>query len=110
MTAQRSPDNNVEALRDELLRRSVVGLTKYGTTTQRRDLSAVQWAQHQKEELLDAAVYTQAIMERVQDLEALFKLLRSYNPALAMGDGMREQFLALRERLELEPSRDSLQP
>ena len=56
-----SPDGNVEAVRESLLQRSVVGLKKYGTTTERNDLSVLQWLQHLQEELLDAAVYIERI-------------------------------------------------
>jgi hypothetical protein len=55
-----SPDANVEANRQMLLDRSVVGLKKYGVTTERTDLNLQQWLQHILEELLDAANYVQA--------------------------------------------------
>ncbi|HEY9143285.1 MAG TPA: hypothetical protein VIM90_04550 [Arenimonas sp.] len=56
-----APDANVEAVRTMLIERSVVGLAKYGTTTERKDLSSRDWLQHLQEELLDAAVYVQAL-------------------------------------------------
>lgn len=56
-----SPDSNVEAVRDELLKRSVRGLEKYGVTTNRTDLSVLQWLTHLQEELLDAAVYIEKL-------------------------------------------------
>jgi hypothetical protein len=59
MTVQ-SPDANVEANRQELLSRSIVGLKKYGVATERTDLNLQQWLQHILEELLDAANYVQA--------------------------------------------------
>lgn len=55
-----SPDANVERNRQLLLDRSVVGLKKYGVTTERTDLNLSQWLQHLLEELLDAANYVQA--------------------------------------------------
>lgn len=64
-----SPDANVEAVREKLLQRSVVGLKKYGVTTQRTDLENVVWLTHLQEELLDAAVYIQAFIKRMENKE-----------------------------------------
>ena len=64
-----SPDANVEAVREKLLQRSVVGLNKYGVTTQRTDLENVVWLTHLQEELLDAAVYIQAFITRMENKE-----------------------------------------
>ncbi len=61
----RSPDANVEAVRESLLRRSEVGLKKYGTTTERTDLRQVDWLRHAQEEALDLAVYLERL---IQDL------------------------------------------
>ena len=55
-----SPDQNVERNRQLLLDRSLVGLKKYGVTTERNDLTFNDWLQHLLEELLDAANYVQA--------------------------------------------------
>jgi hypothetical protein len=55
-----SPDQNVERNRQLLLDRSLVGLQKYGVTTERDDLTLNEWLQHLLEELLDAANYIQA--------------------------------------------------
>ncbi|WP_181977874.1 hypothetical protein [Pseudomonas abyssi] len=64
-----SPDQNVERNRQLLLDRSLVGLKKYGVTTERNDLTTERndltlndWLQHLLEELLDAANYVQAAM------------------------------------------------
>lgn len=56
----RAPDQNVERNRQLLLDRSLVGLKKYGVTTERNDLTFNDWLQHLLEELLDAANYVQA--------------------------------------------------
>ncbi|MBA4285434.1 MAG: hypothetical protein C0434_07875 [Xanthomonadaceae bacterium] len=61
-----SPDRNVEAVRTMLLKRSVVGLQKYGVTTERRDLSLYQWQRHFLQELLDAAIYLTRQMGRTE--------------------------------------------
>jgi hypothetical protein len=64
--ASASPDANVEKNRQLLLERSIVGLQKYGVTTERDDLSLDQWLQHLLEELLDAANYIQAAKNALQ--------------------------------------------
>lgn len=63
-----SPDRNVEAVRQMLLERSVTGLNKYGVTTQRTDLTRVQWLRHAQEEALDLAVYLQKLIEIENEL------------------------------------------
>ena len=57
----KSPDSNVEAVRQELLKCSVKGLEKYGVTTNRTDLSVLQWLTHLQEELMDAAIYIERL-------------------------------------------------
>lgn len=57
-------DRNVEAVRDQLSARALVGLAKYGTTTERTDLTFAQWLQHAQEEAMDMAVY----LERLKSL------------------------------------------
>lgn len=58
-------DPNVTAVCGKLQARSAVGLAKYGTDTTRTDLGLVQWLTHLQEELLDAAVYIEAAMRRL---------------------------------------------
>jgi hypothetical protein len=59
-------DTNVEEVRELLLARSRVGIEKYGVTTNRTDLSTVQWLKHLREEMLDSAVYLTRI---INDME-----------------------------------------
>lgn len=71
------PDANVEAVREMLRQRSEAGLLKYGTTTERTDLSAIQWLQHLQEELLDAAVYVERLkgeLLMLSDAVSFFRL------------------------------------
>lgn len=57
-------DAIVDAVREDLLRRSQVGIAKYGVTLERKDLSLRDWLQHAYEETLDQANYLKrAIME-----------------------------------------------
>lgn len=57
-------DAVVEAVRQDLLERSQVGLGKYGVTLEREDLELKEWLQHAYEETLDQANYLKrAILE-----------------------------------------------
>jgi hypothetical protein len=59
-------DANVERVRAALSARSLAGFRKYGTTTERTDLSLLDWLQHLQEELLDAAVYVERLKEEAR--------------------------------------------
>lgn len=61
-----SPDSNVESVREMLLARSHVGLKKYGVTTERDDLSLIQWMRHLQEELCDSLVYIEAAIKKME--------------------------------------------
>lgn len=57
-------DSVVEAVRADLLRRSTLGIQKYGVTLDRTDLNLRDWLQHAYEETLDQANYLKrAIIE-----------------------------------------------
>lgn len=58
-----SPDKNVEAVREKLLQRSLIGLMKYHVTTERTDLTRLEWLIHAQEEACDLAVYLQRLIE-----------------------------------------------
>lgn len=63
-TLATTTDNVVEAVRADILRRSQLGIEKYGVTLDRKDLSLRDWLQHAYEETLDQANYLKrAIME-----------------------------------------------
>ena len=47
----------LESVINDMTDREKVGISKYGTTLDRNDLSQRQWMQHHYEELLDAALY-----------------------------------------------------
>ena len=54
-------DKVVEAVREDLLKRSQVGIKKYGVTLDRSDLSLKEWLIHLREELMDATLYIKKI-------------------------------------------------
>lgn len=59
-----STDPIVEAVREKLRLRSLVGQRKYGCTLDRDDLDIIAWLRHAQEEALDFALY----LERLLDL------------------------------------------
>jgi len=63
-----SPDSHVEAVRASLLKRSIVGLEKYKVTTERDDLTTMDWLKHAQEEALDLAVYLQRIIKNADNI------------------------------------------
>lgn len=62
-----SPDSNVEKNREMLLQRSIVGLAKYGVTTDNNPLTLRAWLQHALEEALDMANYLQAAISKLDN-------------------------------------------
>ena len=62
MSEKRTSDANVEAVIAKHRQRAEVGLRKYGVTTERSDLAVAEWMQHLQEELMDASVYIEAVM------------------------------------------------
>ncbi len=58
-----SPDRNVEMVREKLLHRSKVGLVKYNCSTERTDLSRLEWLQHAQEEAMDFCIYLQKLID-----------------------------------------------
>lgn len=65
--ANKSPDSNVEKNREALLQRSIVGLAKYGVTTDNNPLPLRAWLQHALEEALDMANYLQAAISKLDN-------------------------------------------
>lgn len=70
-----APDSNVERNRKLLLDRSVLGVQKYGTNTERKDLAISDWAQHAIEEALDFANYLQALKSNLKQFEGIESLV-----------------------------------
>lgn len=57
-----SQDKNVLDVIKLIDQRSATGLSKYGVTTERTDLTREQWLRHLQEELLDASIYIQRLL------------------------------------------------
>ena len=56
-------DTIVKKVVDKYEERSAVGIKKYGTTLDRNDLEFKEWILHLQEELMDATLYLEKILE-----------------------------------------------
>tara|TARA_R100001244_G_scaffold9274_2_gene11364 strand:- start:9395 stop:9640 length:246 start_codon:yes stop_codon:yes gene_type:complete len=54
----------------KLLKRADVGKAKYGVTMERDDLSLLEWLKHTQEELMDACVYIEKIINEKEKEKA----------------------------------------
>ena len=55
---------------DKIQQRADVGKRKYGVTMEREDLSTIEWLVHLQEELMDAAVYVERLINEFQKVVA----------------------------------------
>jgi len=55
-------DINVTRVAEKMIERSLIGLKKYGVTTERGDLSRKQWLIHAQEEAMDLAIYLERLI------------------------------------------------
>jgi hypothetical protein len=60
-TADIKVDSVVEAVVSKMRNRSSVGIKKYNTTMDRKDLSVEDWITHLQEELMDATIYLEKL-------------------------------------------------
>ncbi len=66
ITHREESDQNVENVVKQLRWRAEKGLLKYGVTTERKDLSTIEWLQHLQEELMDASVYIEKLKNEIK--------------------------------------------
>jgi hypothetical protein len=64
-------DPIVLAVMNKFYERSQTGITKYGTTLDRDDLSHIEWLNHAQDELMDATLYLERLKREIKG-----KLLR----------------------------------
>ena len=58
-----------EKVIDKIRKRAEVGKAKYGVTMERGDLNTTEWLTHLQEELMDASVYVERLLEEVDKLQ-----------------------------------------
>ena len=61
--------NIEEKVIDKIRSRAEVGEKKYGTTMERQDLSLIEWLTHLQEELMDASVYVQRLIDDASEAQ-----------------------------------------
>jgi histidinol dehydrogenase len=62
-------DKNVENVVKQLRDREEESLRKYGVSTERTDLTTLQWLQHLQEELMDASVYIEKLKNEMKEIQ-----------------------------------------
>ena len=60
-------DKHVYSVISKLKTRSEAGLTKYGVTLERDDLTLVDWLEHAQQEAMDLANYFEVIINKMTD-------------------------------------------
>ena len=68
-------DSVVSGVIRQFVNRSQVGLAKYGTDLDRKDLSLIQWIQHAQEEQMDSILYLEKIKQTLLADAKLFNSL-----------------------------------
>ena len=53
---------------EKIQQRAKIGKPKYGVTMERTDLNFLEWLQHLQEELMDAAVYVERLMQEARQV------------------------------------------
>lgn len=56
-----------DSVREKIKIRAEVGLNKYGVTMERTDLNTLDWLRHTQEEMMDAAVYLERLIQDYED-------------------------------------------
>ncbi len=64
-------DSIVESVVKQFKERSEVGITKYGVTLDREDLSTLEWLQHLQEELFDASLYIEKLKSKLHIIDMM---------------------------------------
>ena len=62
-------DKIVEKVVEKYHQRSQIGIQKYNATMERNDLTLLQWINHLQEELLDASVYIEKVLQELKNNE-----------------------------------------
>ena len=62
-------DSKVESVIKKYRERSELGITKYGVTLDRKDLSIEDWITHAQEEAMDLSLYLERIKQEIEILK-----------------------------------------
>lgn len=58
-------DKYVQRVKENFEQRSQIGIAKYNTTLERKDVDLAGWLQHLQEELMDATLYIERLKDEV---------------------------------------------
>jgi len=67
-------DSVTKSVLDKYLDRAIAGKNKYGTDMDRKDLNVVQWLQHLQEEMMDATLYVEKLLQEQEKHERVYKV------------------------------------
>jgi len=59
-------DNIVDSVQNKFKKRSDEGIKKYNTTLDREDLTEEEWLNHLQEELMDATLYVEKLIQLIK--------------------------------------------
>jgi len=62
-------DKHVTAVAAKMQERAQVGLSKYGVTTERTDLTELDWLKHAQEEAMDLVIYLEVLIQKLSVLD-----------------------------------------
>lgn len=72
-------DTVVESIVEQFRERSRIGIQKYGTTLDRKDLNLFDWSEHLKQELMDAILYVQRLQNEILFVEKQLERMKTDN-------------------------------
>jgi hypothetical protein len=64
--SKQSTDKIVESVINQFKQRSEIGIAKYGTTLERKDLSTLEWIEHAKQEAMDFILYLERLKQELK--------------------------------------------
>ena len=67
-------DRITKSVLDKYLDRAIAGKKKYGTDMDRNDLQFVEWLRHLQEELMDATLYAEKLIQEREKNERVYKV------------------------------------
>jgi hypothetical protein len=59
-------DSIVESVINQFKQRSEIGIAKYGTTLERKDLTTLEWIEHAKQEAMDFILYLERLKQEFE--------------------------------------------
>ena len=59
-------DKYVKRVTDNFKKRSEIGIKKYNTTLERKDIDLLGWLNHLQEEMMDATLYIERLKDEIK--------------------------------------------